>query len=617
MASTFFGLNIANTGINAYQASINTTSNNIANVETEGYSRQTTNLSASSALRTYTAYGSTSTGVTVDSVTRDRNEYYDTKYWNNNAVLGLNSTKLEQFQEIETYFVDDDTQTGFSTIFSEMFSAMDSMKDNAGDRDYRTQFIAQAQNLCDYFTSVSTSLKDQQVAINDEIKTCVDNINAIAQKVATLNKEINVIEVSGGNANELRDERTRLLDDLSSYVPIEYSENPVLDARTGEESNATTCIIKINGQILVDTYNYNTLQVVPRDYLANQSDAEGLYDIEWSATGISFDANSGNNSGILKGLFDVRDGNNRTNVSGIVSAAEGNTITISRNISDDSTFISDPLSMNLPESGKVTIKGLEFYYSSFEAELDENGEISSYTFYLDQHTLTSSEKNSITGKELSVGEAIDCMGIPYYQNQLNNFLRNFAKAFNEIEEGNETLDGEEMGAFFVANLKNNTKSSGTSECEFDDEGGTTITSTSHNYYQLTAQNVSVNERSRNDASYFSCASTIDNGVDAYDVAEQLLKLQKDVTMFRGGSAESFLQCIYSDISVDTQEAKLFTDNFESLKETITNQRDSVSSVDTDDEALDLVKFQNAYNLSCKVISVLQEMYDQLILNTGV
>ena len=108
-----------------------------------------------------------------------------------------------------------------------------------------------------------------------------------------------------------------------------------------------------------------------------------------------------------------------------------------------------------------------------------------------------------------------------------------------------------------------------------------------------------------------------DGVDAYDLAEKLLSLQSDNTLFRGTDAASFLQCIYSDISVDTQESEIFYDNYNSMKTTITTQRDSVSSVDTDDEAMDLVKFQNAYNLSCKVISTLQEMYDQLILNTGV
>ena len=78
-----------------------------------------------------------------------------------------------------------------------------------------------------------------------------------------------------------------------------------------------------------------------------------------------------------------------------------------------------------------------------------------------------------------------------------------------------------------------------------------------------------------------------------------------------------MQCIYADITVDTQECEIFTDNYTNISTTIDNQRQSVSGVDEDEEALDLIKFQNAYNLSSKCISVLSEMYDQLILRTGV
>lgn len=619
MASTFFGLNIANTGINAYQASINTTANNIANVETDGYSRQKTNLVASSALRVYSSYGSVSTGVSVESVTRERNEYYDVKYWQNQSSLGMYETKLGQFKEIENYFIDDSHQTGFSTIFDEMFAALDSMKGNAGDKDYRIQFISNADNLCKYFKSVSTSLQDQQLSINDNIKTVVDNINSISQKVATLTKEINVIEVENGNANELRDKRAALLDELSYYVPIDVKESPVLDKRTGEPSNAHTFMVKINGQMLVDTFEFNTLKCEAKEFMDNQSDAKGLYDIRWVETGIKFDANSGNNSGVLKGLFDLRDGNNNTNVSGIVSYAQGTKIEISRNLTID-----DPIKMNLPASGYVTINGKSFKYSSFEAktetDADGNTKIASYSFTLADHTLSNDEINSITGKTLNVGKAIDTMGIPYYQNQLNEFLRSFTRAFNDLEKTGETLDGDDMGAFYVANLADGT------ECEFGDEptreksSTGIISSTNASYYQMTAMNATVNARSKRDGGYFACATknkVTTDGVDAYDLAEKLLSLQSDNKLFRGTDAASFLQCIYSDISVDTQESEIFYDNYNSMKSTITTQRDSVSSVDTDDEALDLVKFKNAYNLSCKVISTLQEMYDQLILNTGV
>ena len=69
--------------------------------------------------------------------------------------------------------------------------------------------------------------------------------------------------------------------------------------------------------------------------------------------------------------------------------------------------------------------------------------------------------------------------------------------------------------------------------------------------------------------------------------------------------------------MDTQESKIFYQNYSNISETIDNQRMSVSGVDEDEEALDLIRFQNAYNLSSKMISIMTELYDRLILQTGV
>nr|MCR4869513.1 flagellar hook-associated protein FlgK [Lachnospiraceae bacterium] len=109
----------------------------------------------------------------------------------------------------------------------------------------------------------------------------------------------------------------------------------------------------------------------------------------------------------------------------------------------------------------------------------------------------------------------------------------------------------------------------------------------------------------------------DLGRDAADLVKELNKLESNVTMYRGGTADKFLQRIYADVTVDTQESENFTKNFENIRQAIDQQRQSISGVDEDEEAMNLVKFQNAYNLNAKVISTLAEMYDQLILNTGV
>ena len=106
MPSQFFGLTIASSGLSAYQAALNTTANNISNEQTKGYSRQAANLSASDALRVNAKYGSMGSGVTVNSIKQIRSEYYDTKYWQNQASLGLYETKLGYLEQIENYFID-------------------------------------------------------------------------------------------------------------------------------------------------------------------------------------------------------------------------------------------------------------------------------------------------------------------------------------------------------------------------------------------------------------------------------------------------------------------------------------------------------------------------------
>ena len=116
-----------------------------------------------------------------------------------------------------------------------MFNSLDTLKNNASDVNTRQQFIGSAQNLATYFNSVSEGLTDIQKGTNDEIKSTVQNINAIAEKIAVLNKQINVIEIQGGDANELRDQRALLIDELSEIVPTEVSEVPITDTNHPDE----------------------------------------------------------------------------------------------------------------------------------------------------------------------------------------------------------------------------------------------------------------------------------------------------------------------------------------------------------------------------------------------
>ena len=103
----------------------------------------------------------------------------------------------------------------------------------------------------------------------------MDNINSIAEKISVLNKQINNIEVRGGHANELRDQRANLIDELSGIADVETKEFEVTNSN-GQNLGGTNYRVYINGQTLVDGNDYRTLKCTSSKYLNNQMDAEGM-----------------------------------------------------------------------------------------------------------------------------------------------------------------------------------------------------------------------------------------------------------------------------------------------------------------------------------------------------
>lgn len=270
-SSQFFGLNIASSALSAFQASINTAANNVSNVQTKGYSKQVTNLEASGALRVNAKYGTTGTGVTAKSIERLRDAYYDTKYRDNQSDFGRYEKKLYYMQQIEMYYEDDHKEIGFSTLLKKMFNNLDTVQTHTGDENVRKQFISSAQSLATYFNGMASNLSDMQTGVNQEVKNSVDTINSIAQKIALINRQINQIEIQGGHASELRDQRDVLVDQLSGIVPIEISETPIKNSNYPDmDLGIYNYAVKLNGQKLVNGYEYQTLTCEARPQRINQ-----------------------------------------------------------------------------------------------------------------------------------------------------------------------------------------------------------------------------------------------------------------------------------------------------------------------------------------------------------
>lgn len=614
MASTFFGLDIGKSGLYTAQGGLNTTAHNIANIETKGFTRQVIEQKAGSALRANGKHGMIGTGVDVDSIKQTRSDYYDEKYRNNNSIYGGYSTKANYMSQIQAYLNEIELE-GFTTTFDEMYDTLQELEKDPANLTVRKQVTNVAQSFCEYFNSLYTNLEAVQEDCNFEIKNQVNRINSIAAEIASLTKQINTVEIGGSNANDLRDARNLLVDGLSEIINVSVEEAP--DGPVGLK----TYVVKVDGQTLVDTYETHELSVAPRDNNMNQTDADGLYDVVWD-NGQQFNPYAYTQSGSLKALFEVRDGNNADNLQGTVTAYVGMRSVVMKNAT-----VQEEAKLNIPESGEITIGTVVYEYESFEVSIDETTGEYSYEFFLKEPVRAYAED-----EVSSIGLTVDYKGVPYYMAQMNEFLRVYAKKFNEIHKSGVDLNGNAGADFFVGTNKvtgeeyrfGSFGKAGATEYDpfsfnsqtgqfLPNEGDTVYSS----YYHITAENICVNNAIQHDASLFAAASEIVNGVGNYDKAEELLELKKDTSMFRQGKPAAFLQTLVAEVGIDTKAALNFSESQNNLVSSIDNQRLSVAGVDSEEEAMNLMRYQQAYKLSAQVISVMNEIYDKLINYMGV
>lgn len=629
MPSTFLGLNTSYTGLVASNAGLNTTANNIANIETPGYSRQMVNQTAAQALRAFAGYGCIGAGVDTLGAERIRDIYYDEKYWNNNSKLGEFDKKEYYTQIIDTYLKDQrgtNAVKGFSTIFVQDYrSALSSFTANTGDQNYALEFIGQAGNLCEYFKILYNSFQKMQKDINDEISIEVDEINSIAQELSSLNKQIYTIEAGGASiANELRDKRDLLIDELSAVIDVQCEERVIYDNR-GVDTGSTDYIVKIaGGQLLVDGGQYRQLECIPRAswQKTNQNDVPGLYDVCWKDTGASMEIYAKNVSGELKGLFEMRDGNNGEAFNGKIASVDpvNNTVTI--RVSDD--YLKDSSKSTLPlTEGRLTLGGEYFYYDSYEYQLYETGGTSEcyYTFKLSDDISRNPVALSASkaGMSAKIGERVNYQGIPYYLEQMNEWVRDYASAFNGIygvDNARDYNEKDRSGAIFFTG--DNQVTGGQYELKVA-LGASYYQSGQDGYFALTAGNFNVEQSVEKNPASFVTHTVEQDGVSKYDVLSNLLDLSTntDKMEFRGCNAESFLICLMGDAGLNASSASNFMTIYSSIEESISNNRFAISGVDDDEEAANMIKFKTAYNLASKMISTLNECYDTLIRSTGV
>lgn len=239
--STLF--NTALSALNANQRALATISNNIANVNTDGYSRQTVDLVARRS--NATPAGSLGTGVEVAAIRRQFDEFATRQLRESNSALNEQRTRAEQGQQLETVLFDDGN--GINSALSSFFDGLQEIAANPSSLSARQSFLSQAQVLTNRFNDIQQRFNGIQDELVDRIGSSVNDVNKLAAEIFRLNEAIG--QSQGSQPSELMDQRDEAILKLSSLVKVSVSDN----------GNGTVSVFIGSGQSLVLPGQRNTL----------------------------------------------------------------------------------------------------------------------------------------------------------------------------------------------------------------------------------------------------------------------------------------------------------------------------------------------------------------------
>jgi flagellar hook-associated protein 1 FlgK len=246
------GIEIARKALQANAYVLDTIGNNIANVNTPGYSRQRVELrpseSTSIAVKSTTApFASLGTGVSVYNVERMRNEFYDAQMRNTLGEYGTWTQQSVTYSTVESIF-NEPSDVGISANLQAFWDSWYAVQQDPSDSGARSNVISTAEQLAQSLKLTKSSLSNLQRNIDRNIPLKVEDANSLITRLSQINKQI-VKEEASGTTTSLKDERTRLTNELIQLVGADYYE----DSR-GVAS------IALNGVILMSESDSNLLE---------------------------------------------------------------------------------------------------------------------------------------------------------------------------------------------------------------------------------------------------------------------------------------------------------------------------------------------------------------------
>lgn len=586
MAGGMAGLYIGVSGLHAAQTALNTTGHNLSNIDTTGYTRQQITYSTSD----YYKIGQRGTiaqkygiGVDIQAIRRVRDEFVDKAYRQENGRTAFYESQYAALEEVETLF-GELQGVKFEDVMNDLWSAMNEVAKNPGSTVTRSALVQSSVAFINRATAIHDGLVAYQKMLNVKVVDTVDRINELGAKIKELNHKINYIESCGENANDYRDERDAALDELASYIKIEY----------WEDTDNKVCI-NIEGAPFLTG---NTLYPMG----VKEIEGTGLYEPVWPTMedrsvftyNEEFNSINNNDIGELKGLLLAR-GRMQVNYTNVpVEPSREDFATQGEYDAAYAQYKQDARFYNANIDNSVILASM--------AGLDKliNGMVEAVNNVLCPETTTENEM-VVTLEDGST------MTLPAGTSIL------------DMEKTSYGMDGETVGVELFSRKYTDryiecTTAAGEKVYVRNDKNSFGLDSL------YTLGNLEVNDKVLQD--YQNIPLSMKDGGEDIAKAEQLLDIWEvkfaalNPDKYAKEDFQSFYNSLVSDLANTGEILYNMQQYQDSMANELDNKRQQSIGVSSDEELTNMIKFQNAYNAASRYVTVVSEMMEHLVTALG-
>ncbi|MBZ4643721.1 MAG: flagellar hook-associated protein 1 [Deferribacteres bacterium] len=580
MSNIFGTLYTGVSGLMTSQAGIEITGHNIANANTEGYSRQRAVIQTQNPL--LVTPGPFGRGAKLEYVERTYDEVLANNLRRENTSLSYWSALQTSLDEVKVYFNELESGSGLGDALKEYFNAWQDLASTAPDNSDESQ--VKKIELVNKTETLATKIQDSYAQIESirensdlKIEQYVNEINDIAESIRQINIQIGKVESGGDRANDFRDQRDLLLEKLSDYV----------DFNVHERSDGQIAVL-VGGNTLVDSDVTNKLYAVKNENNSNH------YDIYWGSR-VSNEP-----------IVDIT-----SRISGGKVAAE---IKLRDSILTEYTDKLDKLAQTLiEETNRIHSTGLGI--ERFDSITSSNGVYNpTYSFSRDlgKFPYDVNEGTFRIAVYNSEGEISD-----YYDIDIDPEEDNLLSVIEKIN----SADGNAFGGRISAQISAGNSIKITSEEGYtfsftEDTSNFLVASGLYGYFSGSgARDIKLNDLIKNNPNFIATAKSTAAGdnTNALDIANLKFKNVVDSNY----SIDEFYSVFTTTIAADKNQIDVFYNAKKQSVDQFTIKLEQVRGVSIDEEFTNLIKFQKAYEANARFITAVDQMIDRLINGVGV